>query len=452
MPATSSVNPSPDLRVNAWIARRWSLLVIGVLAVSASLRVVYFVQAAGGPLASLHRWDQTDMNHFDSWAKQIAAGDWMSRNVDPPLHDWHVEVVRRQLLSEPENAARLAAAGVTLDDPTMVTHPALKDEARTRWNTWIGNGRLYQDPLYPYIVAVMYGVIGEDPRLVFAGQMALGVMCVWLVMLIAKRCFGEIAGIVAGLLAALNGPMMFYEFLLLRETAVMFAGLAIVWLAMLAHDASPQSKWRWLVTGLAIGVAMLLKSQFLLLLAGLLALMAIEHRAKMRTMIRPAAMMVIGAAAALSPLMIRNLAIGFAPLAGAGNGGPSIVLSGAEDATSMSWGLDHVGEIMDRTGGGLGSTMLATLQTHDSAGSVLNLMWGKFRALWHWYEFPNNENFYYGQLVAPVLEWMPVTWVVIAPLGVIGLVLGATRWRVAGPLFVLVICNIALLVIPLHRR
>jgi hypothetical protein len=144
--------------------------------------------------------------------------------------------------------------------------------------------------------------------------------------------------------------------------------------------------------------------------------------------------------------MIRNLAIGFAPLAGAGNGGPSIVLSGAEDATSMSWGLDHVGEIMDRTGGGLGSTMLATLQTHDSAGSVLNLMWGKFRALWHWYEFPNNENFYYGQLVAPVLEWMPVTWVVIAPLGVIGLVLGATRWRVAGPLFVLVICNIALLV------
>lgn len=445
MQAKSKSNPSPAERLNVWIARHWRLLAIVILALAALLRVVYFTQAAGGPLAVLHRWDQSDMNHFDSWARQINSGDWLSRNVAPPLHDWHVDVVRRQLLAHPDRASALIAAGVKLDDPTTIENTALKDEARRKWNDWIGGGRMYQDPLYPYLIAITYKLLGDDPRWVFAWQMTLGVVCVGLVMLIARRCFGETAGALAGLLSALNGPMMFYEFVLLRETAVTLAGLLIVWLAMRAME---RPTWgRWLGTGLAIGIAMLLKSQFVLLVPGLIVLLAIEHRRRIRATAQPAAMMLAGALIAVAPLMARNLAVGLGPLAGAGNAAPSVVLSGAADAGPMFWGLDHVADIMDQTHGRLMLVMLATMKTHENLGGVLALMWGKFLTLWHWYEIPNNENFYYARLAAPVLAWMPVTWPVIAPLGVVGLVLGARRWRIAGPLYLLAVCNLALLVV-----
>jgi hypothetical protein len=63
--------------------------------------------------------------------------------------------------------------------------------------------------------------------------------------------------------------------------------------------------------------------------------------------------------------------------------------------------------------------------------------------VWHWYEKPNNSNFYYYRLEAPVLAFLPATFAVIAPLAIAGLALAAPRLAFHGSLYLLVLTTIA---------
>ena len=67
---------------------------------SVALRLVCFAQMQGGPLLVQHRWDQSDMAHFDAWARAIANGDWLSADVDPPFHAWHAMIAAEQTQAE----------------------------------------------------------------------------------------------------------------------------------------------------------------------------------------------------------------------------------------------------------------------------------------------------------------------------------------------------------------
>ena len=193
-----------------------------LVALSLAARLVYFVQVNATPFVEMHEWRQTDMHYYDGWARQIAAGDWLSASVRIPMHRWHREVAARYLTSHPD-------ARPALDqEAARVGHGI--DAEDVLWSRWMGVPRFYQDPLYAYLMAATYKLARPDVRAVFAWQLALGVLTNVLIWVLARRFFGDAVAACAGALAVLCAPLMFYELLLLRDSSIVCAGLALVWL------------------------------------------------------------------------------------------------------------------------------------------------------------------------------------------------------------------------------
>ncbi len=426
--------------LEAWLARHsgWVLLIL--VAASVCVRSTYFLQLNSDPGIDLHRWDQTDMHYYDAWGRQIARGDWSSRSVGVPMHGWQHRVAETYFAKHPDMRA------------TLIEHATAQGSAKTDpdallWSHWTGSPQFYQDPLYAYLIGLTYRVIGDDVRFVFAWQMGLGVMSTVLIWLLTRRGFGDLVAACAGALAVLCGPLVYYELFLLRESTIVFAGLGIVWLA---DRALTRGSWAWFVLlGGSLGLACLLKSS-LVLLGGAVALGIVLHFAgRWREMWVPAAATLAGFAIAVTPLAARNMAVGAPPLALAGSGGLTFLISNDvtyDPVAGFDIDTPRLAELMGDTGGGLLPAVRMLLGAHTLSSYAI-LLAKKWDRAWHWVEMPNNENFYYTRLRAPVLAWLPVTFWLLSPAALVGLVLGARRFSRAWPLYMLAACSVAPLLV-----
>jgi len=69
----------------------------------------------------------------------------------------------------------------------------------------------YLAPLYTYFLAAIYFLFGDALNVVRVIQFTLGVGTAWLVFRIARHFFDRQTGLVAGLLAAVYAPFLFFE-------------------------------------------------------------------------------------------------------------------------------------------------------------------------------------------------------------------------------------------------
>lgn len=140
--------------------------------------------------------------------------------------------------------------------------------------------------LYSLYLAAVYGVVGDHPliaRLIQA--VAAGVLHPWLAWRLGRRLFGPSAGLVAAGLSACYAYFAYYGGALMTEA---FTILAVLWMLDLAtgmaadarvgvRDASARSTVLpppvhvWLLLGLAIGIAALLRQVVLLFVPFLFA-------------------------------------------------------------------------------------------------------------------------------------------------------------------------------------
>jgi len=377
------------------------------------------------------------MSFFDSWARRMAAGDWLCRNVDPPVHDWHRrfadEYYRRHPdeLREVREAARPGGPDV--------------DPARVLWGRWAGGRRFYQGPLYPYLVALTYKVCA-DVRCVFVWQLAAGVLVNVLVYLIARRMMGDLAGALSGAMACLYSPLLHMELVLVRETLIVLAALAMVYLADVAARRKA-FRW-WLLAGAVMGVSLMLKAHFALFVVAAAGLLVVGYRADRRALARAAAGLAAGVVLGLGPMVARNVAVGVSPLATATSARPAFALWNAydPDVPPLKWHVLAAARIMDQAGG-YGSVVLPTLRTHPRPSTYVELLRRKFDAAWHWYERPDSANLYYYQLHSPVLRYMPLTFFALGPLGIVGMLLAARRPGRCRYLYLQVFTNLAAMVL-----
>lgn len=435
-PAHRAPNASPHSfldRLDRWLTgrRRWTLAVI--VTASVLLRAGYYAQLSRGPCLWQHKWDQSDMSFFDSWARQIAAGDVLSRDVRMPLHGWHHEAAGKYYQSHPAELAALKAAG--------------KDPDRELWEQWCGGGRFYQDPLYPYLLAGVYKLLGPDVRWMFLLHMLAGVLANVLIYLLARRFFDETTAVVAAALAVACGPILYYELVLVRETFISLAGLILVYMTVRAMD---RRRWAgWLALGAATGAAVLLRSHFLAYLAGAALAIVLTHRKDLRALAASLGALAAGYLLAMTPLIARNLAVGAPAMTSTTAGG--FIFIGANSPMYSGRGFypntAAIAYIMPKTGGALLPTMLETLRLHPDPFTFAGLMWRKFDSAWQWYEIPSNSCFDYYRLHSSVLAGMPVTFAAVAPLALVGLVVGWGRFRDRWPLYLLVAVSFLVLML-----
>jgi 4-amino-4-deoxy-L-arabinose transferase-like glycosyltransferase len=426
---------APFPALESWLTRHRMAVWLAIVLASIALRGLYFAQLSAGPGIAFHRLDETDMNYYDRWGWQIAHGDWLSTSIGVPMHPWHRDVAALYLAEHPDARAALqreAAASAEKADIDALL-----------WSRWLGRHQFYQDPLYAYLIGVTYRLAGADVRGVFVWQMAMGVLTNVLIWSLSRRFFGETVAACAAVLTLLCGLLMYYELILLRESAIVFAGLALTWQIDRAF-----SRQRWTgfaVLGVSLGVACMLKSTFVLAGLAVGIAMVVRYRRDRQALLTAAGATAAGVLIAVMPLAARNAAAGVPPLSLASSGPLTFGFSNDVNyRVESGFAIDdrQMAQAMSETGSRWMPTVVRTLRAH-TVTSFLSLVWRKWDRIWHWYEIPNNENFYYMRRLAPVLAWLPVTFWILSPLALAGLVLGVSRFKHAWPLYVLVACCLA---------
>jgi 4-amino-4-deoxy-L-arabinose transferase-like glycosyltransferase len=124
-------------------------------------------------------------------------------------------------------------------------------------------GPFWQPPLYPVVLGALYWLGGHSlwwPRLL---QLVLGSLTAVLASRVARRSSGRPeVELIAGVLVALHGPLVFYDGELLSTSLGTFLGAAALWLAV----REAPSVWTALACGVCIGLGTLAVAQLLVLL------------------------------------------------------------------------------------------------------------------------------------------------------------------------------------------
>lgn len=173
---------------------------------------------------------------------------------------------------------------------------------------WLGSDVFYQAPLYPYFMAVVYAIAGAAPAAVRVCQIVMGAAgCVFLAFA-ASRLFSARTGLIAGVIAAVYAPAIYYDALIQKSSLDFFLLTLVLWMA--ARGATRTRPGSWLASGVALGALVLTRENALVLLPALLAWIAMQTAWPSKQRALAAALLIAGIAVALAPVAMRNRTVG----------------------------------------------------------------------------------------------------------------------------------------------
>ena len=413
-------------------------IAIGILTISLLIRFIYYKQATDSPIAVFHNWDQSDMNFFDIWAKEIAKGDVLTNQSLHPHHGWCKDISDAYFAKYPDEEKKYQA--LTGGDTT-------KSASIELWNHWYGNKQFHQEPVYPYLVAATYKVFGTDVRHVFIWQLLLGACSNLLIFLLACRYFGNLTGLCAGLLAILCGPIACYDMLLLRSTLTVFLLLLTVFTFDLA--LRKQQARYYLLFGAIMAITYLTQAYFVFFIVFAIGYLIYLYRLERPILLRGLGSFAIGFGLIFMFLVMRNMSVG-APLFSVNSNSAISFINGNFNSYDPNTGFalnnTLTVDIMHKTEGKFLPSVVETLKSHEGLGYI-ELLWRKINTIFYWYELPNNASYYFYQQCASILKVLFVTFYIIAPLGLVGLALALWKRRDSLPLIAMMVVNLAPLLI-----
>ncbi len=221
---------------------RQAMVIAGV---ALCVRVLYIWQLRPSPFFDVLIGDA---RRYDEWARQIAAGDWLGRDV------------------------------------------------------------FYQAPLYPYFLSLLYATVGHDLFAVRLVQAAIGTASCVMLALATQRLHSNAAGILAGLGLALYAPSVFFDALLQKSVLDVFFVALLIWLlSMRSEDMS--SRWGWFCVGLTLGALALTRENALILIVPVAVWLwsSLENRTVASRLL---VVLITGASMVLLPVAARNRFVG----------------------------------------------------------------------------------------------------------------------------------------------
>ena len=347
-------------------------------------------------------------------------------------------------------AARLAYLLFYRDSPLFDLYLAdqiyYRDWAiRIAGGDWLGNEVFEQGPLYAYLLGGFFRLFGTQLTPVLIVQAIAGTATVALVWWCTRHLAGDRAGVAAGLLAAIYGPLVFYDVMLMKnflEPLLVVAALA----AFLQGTAI--RRWAWhAASGLAIALACLLREVHALLLVplllGTLLIRSDEPTAWCRRFL-PAVALLGGFLLTLAPTTLRNLVVAGEPVPVTTGGGEVAYMSFGPTANGyyappyfvsphpVSEHQDFRREAYFRTLTPMGRTATSAYWYRETWREVAaaperipGLLARKLVILFNDDEVPDSENYAFTSRLIPLLRLLP-TFGWISGFGLLGAVL---LWR-----------------------
>jgi len=313
---------------------------------------------------------------------------------------------------------------------------------------WIGERVFYQAPLYPYLLGLVYAVLGHVPDAVRLLQCLLGALsAVWIASATVR--FGSRgAGLAAGLGCALYGPLVWYDVQI--EKTSLACSLTAGLLLLVVGGTTGTTRTRPLAAGVLLAALTLLRENAAVLVLPLGWTLGRERAGRGRRL----GLFLVGLLLGLLPVAARNLAVGGAPLPTASNAGVNFYIGNAveadgmyrplvpgrghpeherEDATRIAQSLS--GEELSAAGVSLFWFRLACREIAEDPGHFLGLVWRKTRLLAHHGEIMDAcsiEVFEDASLVLRALR--PFGFGVLLPLALAGAAIARRRRGAGWPL------------------
>jgi 4-amino-4-deoxy-L-arabinose transferase-like glycosyltransferase len=216
-------------------------------------------------------------------------------------------------------AALLRGANLAfLSSSPFFSRPVLDGAFCDRWALDILGGTapaapFYQDPLYPYLLALIYRLFGHGYLTVYLLQLLLGLGVVAVVFDLTRRLFDLRAAVAAGLLAAAYRPFLFYEGQVEKTSVAVAMTAAWLWLSVKAIQR--RRRGDALLAGAALGMACLTRGNLLAFVPFLPGLFLLApagppdagSRSGNRAL---AALALAGALGVVAPVALRNSLLG----------------------------------------------------------------------------------------------------------------------------------------------
>jgi tetratricopeptide (TPR) repeat protein len=306
----------------------------------------------------------------------------------------------------------------------------------------LGPGPYYVAPLYAYFLGLVFALTGGSLLAAKVVQIALGTAAVGLIGLTAARWYGPRAGWGAAGAAALTGVFTFNEVVLLQSALDPFLAALSVWLLAraLALGTRPRG---FAAVGLSFGAFALNRPNVLLCVAGLAVALLATRR------VRAAAAFGIGAALAVAPVTLRNLAVAGEPILISSHGGLNFYIGNNPQADGTYHSVPGItpsieGQARDaqRKAERARGRPLTAREASDhfqaralkwmrsEPGAALRLLARKMVYVFNEADLALNYSYRYYSRDEPTLLRMLVVgpWLLV-PLGVTGLVLAPRRSR-----------------------
>jgi 4-amino-4-deoxy-L-arabinose transferase-like glycosyltransferase len=308
---------------------------------------------------------------------------------------------------------------------------------------WLPARPFYQDPLYPYLLAGLIRLGGPEVARLRVVLACLGALTPLVVYRAGRRGLGRAEGIVAGLVAAAYGPLIFTDGLVEKEGMAALGAAAALGLTAWAADPAGRG-WRAIVPGLAWGLVALLRANALVL-APLGALWWIfgSGVAGRRARWTRSGLFLLGFAAAIAPATAVNAVVARPPefILTTWQGGANFYIGNGPEATGTYTAPvfaeanpareadDFTAEASRRAGRPLGPSEVSRFWLAEGLGrwreaplASLRLLAHKLGLLAHDFEIPDNQDMEVIRLVAaPRLAWGLFSFGALLPLAALGL-------------------------------
>ena len=342
-----------------------------------------------------------------------------------------------------------------VSDQPLFAHLVVDQLSYDEWaveiaaGAWIGDDVFYQDPFYPYFLAVIYSIFGRSLGLVYLIQSALSAFSCLLVFGIGRRAFGdERVGLLAALFWALYEVDFFYQAQILKTGPGTCLGMLALWLLLVARDRS--TPWVCAAAGVAAGLLPLYRGPFLVVVPLLISALAWDWwKRSGRAALVPTLSVSLGALLVLFAVAVRNYAVSGELILTTAQAGQNFYYGHNDLANGRAVQLPFVrphprferadfhAEAERRTGRAMTAPEVSRFWLGESVGWALEnpgraiaVTWLKLRILLYRVEAPDNLNFdFFRTHLSTVLKLpLPAFWLA-GPLGVAGLVLALARRR-----------------------
>ncbi len=169
---------------------------------------------------------------------------------------------------------------------------------------WAGDQVFFNAPLYPYFLAMVYAIAGRDLMLVRLIQIGLGSLSCALVAIAGNTLFSRRVGLVAGMLLALCPTAIFTECLIQKEVLALFLMSFLMVLLPRSWDAGePKTGWG---VGMVLGCLALVRENAMVILVTVILVYFFVHIQERKKALVWIVSCILGVGLILLPVGARN--------------------------------------------------------------------------------------------------------------------------------------------------